>query len=180
MKFKSWKKLSYRQKQFGKAFYNYFKTTGQFSSLSDWEDLPVGLRDGNLPVLHNYIAKTLSSLDIPKFKDIPAKYRAGKKYYEFLVDAVTGVGEVFGISGVISYVDATGESPVDVPIEGAIVTVDDETVTTKADGAYSFTGLTPGKYYVKVSAEGFEDKQSQVTINSSDVTRDLTLTPVEE
>lgn len=180
MKFKSWKKLSYRQKQFGKAFYTYFKNTGQFSSLSDWEDLPVGLRDGNLPVLHNYIATTLSSLQIPKFKDIPAKCRAGKKYYEFLVDAVSGTGEVFKIGGVISYTDSTGETPVTVPIEGAKCTIDDETLTTGADGKYSFTGIYPGVYSLKVKATGYEDKTSQVTVNNSDVTRDLTLTPVTE
>ena len=185
MKFKPFKRLKSSQKVMSsKAFYTYFKTTGQFNDLPTWEKLPAPAKVNYLnranPSLHKVLVHYLSSYDIPKWHELKWNVRTNnRKYYEALVEAVTGVGEVFKISGVISYTDSTGETPVTVPIEDAVCTIDDETVTTDSTGAYEFTGLFKGVYTLKVSAEGFENKTSQVTINNADVTRNLTLTPTE-
>ena len=174
MKFKKFKKLSYRQKvPSSEAQYEYIRKVGQFEeTLAPFKSLKYYMRTNNLHTvnkkLHDYIATELSAFDVPFYNELTYKQkRNAKAYYECIVEALSGVGEVFKITGVIS----DGENP----INGAVVVCDDESVTTGADGAYKFEGLLPGKYYVKVSAEHYDNKQSQVTISSADVERDLAL-----
>lgn len=178
MKFKKFKKLSYRQKvPNSEAQYEYIRKVGQFEeTLAPFKSLKYYMRTNNLHTvnkkLHDYIATQLSSFDVPFYNKLTYKQKTNAKaYYECLVEALTGVGEVFKISGVIS--DGTD------PISGAVVVCDEEIVTTGADGEYKFEGLLPGRYYVKVSAEHYDNKQSQVTISSVDVERDITLDLIE-
>lgn len=163
MKFKPWKKLSYRQKQLGEAFYTYFKETGEFSSLADWEDLPTYLKS-NLQARHNYIVKTLE-LNIPQYKDLAATQKDKKKYYEFIISKVDT--EVYSINGVI-FDD-------DTPVSSAIVTCNNEQVITNEKGEYFFTNLKEGKYIIKVTCEDYSAKSSQVTLKDSNVTRNINI-----
>lgn len=64
----------------------------------------------------------------------------------------------------------------DGPVPGATVLVVDVStgvklpvVVTNADGAYSFPGLTPGKYKVTISMQGFKTAEVDVTVNSASV-----------
>lgn len=69
---------------------------------------------------------------------------------------------------------ATGD-----PVAGARVAIGSATATTGTDGRFELTGLTPGPATLEATAIGFEDSEIPVTISSSRLTRNVSLTRIE-
>ncbi len=65
-------------------------------------------------------------------------------------------------------------------MDSAVVAVGTLRDTTGTDGAYSFVGLTPGTYTVKVSRSGFDSAEEDVTVvaQESATVQDFTIIPV--
>lgn len=50
------------------------------------------------------------------------------------------------------------------PIEGATVTIADQTTTTEADGTFAFAGILVGEHEITVTADGYEEYHDTVNV----------------
>ena len=89
----------------------------------------------------------------------------------------------YGIVDARAAVDALGQARIEgtvtdeggTPIEGATVTVGDESVETGANGEYELV-VTPGEYLVEVSATGYETDETTIEVEpGATITHDVSL-----
>ncbi|UII28829.1 TonB-dependent receptor [Fulvivirga maritima] len=65
----------------------------------------------------------------------------------------------------------TGEA-----LPGATVRLSNRATATTSEGAFSFKGVTKGKYYIKVTFVGYQSQEKTVEVSDSDVSVDISLT----
>lgn len=63
------------------------------------------------------------------------------------------------------------------PVEGAVVKVGSQSVTTDANGVYVLSGLDAGEHAVTVSGNGLVTRESTINVPSGDVTKNITYSP---
>ena len=69
---------------------------------------------------------------------------------------------------------ATGD-----PVAGAEVSIGAATATTGADGRFELTGLAAGPATLRCAASGFQDFETNITVPSGGLDRDIALMPEE-
>lgn len=195
-----WIKLSSKVKQSKKLRFNYIMNSLSSKS-SDLEERIVALEDrlGYIVTLNETSGLTsvtvkLNSTDVTEIGEgvysiedvLPGTYTlsATKEGYVDYSEEITIDHEhltfdfsmetvpTFRIYGTVNDEDSSA-------IEGATVTIDDETATTDDTGAYEITGLVAGTYTITVECEGYTTATDSVTISNADVEKGFNLTPVE-
>ena len=195
-----WIKLSSKVKQSKKLRFNYIMNSLSSKS-SDLEERIVALEDrlGYIVTLNETSGLTgvtvkLDSEDVTEIGEgvysiedvLPGTYTlsATKEGYVDYSEEITIDREhltfdfsmetvpTFRIYGTVNDEDSSA-------IEGATVTIDDETATTDDTGAYEITGLVADTYTITVECEGYTTATDSVTISNADVEKGFNLTPVE-
>lgn len=77
------------------------------------------------------------------------------------------------VQGVVT-ASTTGE-----PIAGAVVSIGAASVTTGLDGRFELTNLAAGQATLRCIAAGFEDSETDITVPSGSMTRNISLSPAE-
>jgi hypothetical protein len=90
-----------------------------------------------------------------------------------IISACNGSCSYYSISGKITY-NGNGLGGVSVRLTGASASL----ITTDSDGNYAFTGLSNGTYTITPSLAGYTITPQQATINSANVTRNFTASPI--
>ena len=78
--------------------------------------------------------------------------------------AITVQSPVGGASGRVT------DSATGLPVSGAVVTIAGQSVTTGADGNFSFSGITAGTYTLTISRTGYTSTSRSVTVLAGQIT----------
>ena len=166
MTLKSWDSLSLQEQRNVRKLYAHLKAETS-TTLTDWGSLD-GITRRSKVNLWNEIA---SKIDLPTWKQLTYKQKLSRKQRWNII-----YSELTVTQRNLSFTVNDGESA----ISGAKVKLGRKTGTTGNAGGCTINSIGDGDHIVKVTAEGYEDYQDTITVDSSHTSFTISLTAITE